>query len=220
MMRTTQRATWCLIALMLMASMNGCELFSPSQNPAQLWWGFLPNGGIYQTHAKPPGKGYYANFDPYACRVEVRPKNISQQVGGLQIFIATVYDQQGAARRGRRVEWILHGPGHIIEVDEGGVYPDRGYKVDERYAVSYTGYLEHKFDRGNKKSEDDFVINPGQTFCIVSCPVEGETKVTAYGCSFSVAKNASPAARCAAMRRQCGGKFYANYCGDKMLSAM
>ena len=40
------------------------------------------------------------------------------------------------------------------------------------------------------------------------------------GCSYSVAKSASPAARCAAMRRQCGGKFYANYCGDKMLSAM
>ena len=40
------------------------------------------------------------------------------------------------------------------------------------------------------------------------------------GCSFSAAKNASPAARCAAIRKQCGGKFYANYCGDKMLSAM
>ena len=39
-------------------------------------------------------------------------------------------------------------------------------------------------------------------------------------CSFSVAKSASPAARCAAIRKQCGGKFYANYCGDKMLSAM
>jgi hypothetical protein len=39
-------------------------------------------------------------------------------------------------------------------------------------------------------------------------------------CSFSVAANASPAARCAALRRQCGGKFAANYCGDKMLSAM
>jgi hypothetical protein len=38
-------------------------------------------------------------------------------------------------------------------------------------------------------------------------------------CSFSVAKNASPAARCAAIRKQCGGKFHANYCGDKMLSA-
>ena len=40
------------------------------------------------------------------------------------------------------------------------------------------------------------------------------------GCSFSVAQGASPAARCAALKRQCGGKFYANYCGDKLLSAM
>ena len=39
-------------------------------------------------------------------------------------------------------------------------------------------------------------------------------------CSFSVPANAPPAARCAAIRRHCGGKFYANYCGDKMLSAM
>ena len=39
-------------------------------------------------------------------------------------------------------------------------------------------------------------------------------------CSFSVPANAPPAARCAAIRQQCGGKFYANYCGDKMLSAM
>ena len=39
-------------------------------------------------------------------------------------------------------------------------------------------------------------------------------------CSFSVANSASPAARCASIKRQCGGKFYANYCGDKLLSAM
>jgi hypothetical protein len=39
-------------------------------------------------------------------------------------------------------------------------------------------------------------------------------------CSFSVPANASPAARCAAIHRQCGGKFFANYCGDKLLSAM
>jgi hypothetical protein len=38
-------------------------------------------------------------------------------------------------------------------------------------------------------------------------------------CSFSVAKDASPAARCAAIRKQCGGKFFVNYCGDKLLSA-
>jgi hypothetical protein len=39
-------------------------------------------------------------------------------------------------------------------------------------------------------------------------------------CGFSIPQNASPTARCAAIKRQCGGRFYANYCGDKMLSAM
>jgi hypothetical protein len=48
----------------------------------------------------------------------------------------------------------------------------------------------------------------------------GKTGRSADGltCAFSVPKSA--AARCAAIRRQCGGKFYANYCGDKLLSAM
>jgi hypothetical protein len=39
-------------------------------------------------------------------------------------------------------------------------------------------------------------------------------------CAFSVAKSASPAARCAAIRSQCGWKFHASACGDKMLSAV
>jgi hypothetical protein len=50
----------------------------------------------------------------------------------------------------------------------------------------------------------------------------GKTARTADGlsCAFSVPANATPAARCAAIKRQCGGKFFANYCGDKLLSAM
>jgi hypothetical protein len=39
-------------------------------------------------------------------------------------------------------------------------------------------------------------------------------------CGFSVPANASPAARCAAIKRQCGGKFYANACGKYLLSAV
>ena len=38
-------------------------------------------------------------------------------------------------------------------------------------------------------------------------------------CGFTAPQKASPAARCAAIKRQCGGKFYANACGDKLLSA-
>jgi hypothetical protein len=47
----------------------------------------------------------------------------------------------------------------------------------------------------------------------------GKTSRSADGlnCSFSVQANASPA-RCAAIRRQCGGKFFANYCADRLLS--
>jgi hypothetical protein len=39
-------------------------------------------------------------------------------------------------------------------------------------------------------------------------------------CAFSLPQSASPAVRCAAIRRQCGGKFFANYCGDRMLADM
>jgi len=39
------------------------------------------------------------------------------------------------------------------------------------------------------------------------------------GCNFSLPQNRSPAARCAAIHRQCGGKFWANYCGNTMVSA-
>ena len=39
-------------------------------------------------------------------------------------------------------------------------------------------------------------------------------------CGFSVPQNASPAQRCAAIKRQCGGKFYASACGDKLMSAV
>jgi hypothetical protein len=39
-------------------------------------------------------------------------------------------------------------------------------------------------------------------------------------CAFCVPESASFATRCAAIRRQCGGKFYANDCGDKILADM
>jgi hypothetical protein len=39
-------------------------------------------------------------------------------------------------------------------------------------------------------------------------------------CAVSLPQNATPAARCAAIKRQCGGKFYASACGDRLISAM
>lgn len=39
-------------------------------------------------------------------------------------------------------------------------------------------------------------------------------------CGFRVPQNATPAARCAAIKRRCGGKFWANYCSGYMVSAV
>ena len=50
-------------------------------------------------------------------------------------------------------------------------------------------------------------------------PARRGVQADGLSCAYSVATSATPASRCAAIRRQCGGKFYANACGDKMLSA-
>jgi hypothetical protein len=39
-------------------------------------------------------------------------------------------------------------------------------------------------------------------------------------CGFTLPQNASLAARCDAIKRQCGGRFYANACGDRLVSAV
>ena len=75
---------------------------------------------------------------------------------------------------------MVEGAGNIVEVDESGIFNGRGYKVDNKYAVSYTDYCEHRITRGNNNPNDDFVIRPGQTWCILSSPVEGDTYVTVY----------------------------------------
>ena len=47
----------------------------------------------------------------------------------------------------------------------------------------------------------------------------GKRSADGLSCRFTVPQNATPAARCAAIKRQCGGKFYASACGDRLMSA-
>ena len=75
---------------------------------------------------------------------------------------------------------MLEGAGNIIEVDESGYFPGRGYKVDNKYAVSYTDYCEHRITRNNPNPNDDFVIRPGQSWCVVSSAAEGDTQISVY----------------------------------------
>jgi hypothetical protein len=47
----------------------------------------------------------------------------------------------------------------------------------------------------------------------------GKRSADGLSCAVSLPQNATPAQRCAAIKRQCGGKFYASACGDKLMSA-
>jgi uncharacterized repeat protein (TIGR01451 family) len=170
-----QRLVTAALAVGVTALVAGCLSGNPSYFPY-----LLPSGEAIRTHPKPPGPGYFADFDPYACRIEVRPDACMAPVRGAQVFIATVYDGAGLPRRKRRVEWMIEGPGSIVEVDESGYTKGRGMKVDNKYAFSHTDFLEHCITRGNDDPSDDFTIGPGQTWCVVTSAVEGETTVIAY----------------------------------------
>jgi uncharacterized repeat protein (TIGR01451 family) len=165
-----------LVQSAALVAIAGC-LHGGSQNPSYFPY-LLPTGDIVRTHAKPPGRGYFANFDPHAVRIEVRPLRATSPVRTQYLLVATVYDEDGQPRRKRRVEWMLEGVGNIVEVDESGFLNGRGYKVDNRYAVSYTDYLTHTVTRGNDNPADDFTIYPGQTWCIITSATEGDTHVT------------------------------------------
>jgi uncharacterized repeat protein (TIGR01451 family) len=169
---------WCLL---LLAALAGCSsgCFGGEANPSYFPY-YLPFGDVIQTHAKPISPGYYANFDPHAIRLEVRPLEATNQVRTQYVIIATVYDEKSVPRRNRRVEWMLEGVGNLIEVDESGVTAGRGYKTSPKHGVSYTAINEHTFTRGNNDPKDDFKIRPGQTWCVITSAVEGDTHVTAY----------------------------------------
>lgn len=175
----TRRAP-CLFLLLLAAASccaSGCR--GLSQNPSYFpYW--VPFGDIVQTHAKPIGPGYYANFDPRSVRLEVRPLEATNQVRTQHVLLATIYDENNNPVRNRRVEWLVEGAGNILEVDESGFLPGRGYKVGPKYAVSYTSRNQHKLTRGTETPSDDFMVNPGQSWCVITSASEGDTYVTVY----------------------------------------
>ncbi len=170
----TTRTTLLTVVALALAS-AGC-----SHNPGYFPY-LIPGGAISESHAKPGGRGYFKNFDPKAVKLEITPnQQINAPLGTQVVLLGTVMDKDGQPRRSRRIEWMLEGPGNIVEADESGTFPGRGYKKDNKYAVTYTNYITKTITRGNTDAGDDVIVAPGQTFCVISSAVPGETVVTAY----------------------------------------
>ncbi|MBA4188487.1 MAG: hypothetical protein C0467_10820 [Planctomycetaceae bacterium] len=172
--RMTARTIILTVAALALAS-AGC-----SHNPGYFPY-LIPGGPIAESHAKPGGRGYFKNFDPKACKLEISPnQQINAPVGTQVVLLGTVVDKDGQPRRSRRIEWMVEGPGNIVEADESGAFPGRGYKKDNKYAVTYTNYVTKTITRGNTDDGDDVIVAPGQTFCVISSAVPGETVITGY----------------------------------------
>jgi len=162
----------CLIA----TSMVGC---GKVLHPGMSGWA---TSDIDPTHAKPYGVGYYKNWDPYAGQLVIDRVEDTGPVLNDEVFIATVLDKKGKPLENRRVEWILAegSIGDIVEVDESGIRDSRGYKINNKYAISHSGNYDHVFDRGTDDPSDDIVIGKGQTWCVLNSPLEGDSHLMAY----------------------------------------
>lgn len=168
-------SAWLTLAGVV-ALMQGCKQHMPH---SFTWPSTRP---IVQTHPKPPEGGYYRNWDPYSVSLEVTPLNDVNPVRTQHVLIATIRDKNGKPLPNRRVEWIVSegSVGDIVEVDESGARMSRGYKVSNQFAVSHTNHRERKLTRGNNDPSDDIILTRGQTWCVITSPVEGTTHLTVY----------------------------------------
>jgi hypothetical protein len=95
-------------------------------------------------------------------------------------------------------------------------------RSEKHDAATSLGQTSLKWERAMKLTIE-IVAGALLVFCIATSNAAfaagAGRSADGLSCGYSVPAHASPAARCAAIHRQCGGKFYASACGGKMLSA-
>ncbi|MBX3399445.1 MAG: hypothetical protein KF873_11930 [Gemmataceae bacterium] len=110
-------------------------------------------------------------------RIDVIPSTRSRLAGAEQVVIATVYDRDGKPKPRAKVEWTLEGVGKILAVDEGALL-HRGKRVDSAFGYSYTSASRRSILGDRDDPRDDFELEIGQTYCIVTAAEPGRTSVT------------------------------------------
>ncbi len=169
-------STLTVAAVVALVALAGCR----DSMPHSVTWPY--SGDVVPSHPKPPEGGYYTNWDPYAVTLEVTPLKDVNPVRTQHVVVATVKDKDGEPLPNRRVEWVIAegSVGDIVEVDESGFRASRGWKATNKYAVSHTNNGPHVLDRGNDDPSDDITLQRGQTWIVITSPVEGTTHLIAY----------------------------------------
>ena len=126
-------------------------------------------------------------------KLEARPVGPTSPVGSRLALIATVTDSRGTPQTKQKIEWILEGAGNILEVDDGPpglvrLFSGRGSRRTTQNAISYTRSSPDRIAASSGSPAEVIVLEPGQTYCIISSSLEGESRVLAR-----TPKNALPA---------------------------
>ena len=163
------------LAVSAMGLVAGCEDVYPHSFT-------VAPGDVDLVHGEPAEGGYYTNWDPYAATLEVTPVRDVNPVRTQHVFIATVRNKNGKPLPNRRIEWLIAegSVGSIVEVDESGWRASRGHKVANNFAITHTNNFSHVLTRGNDDPKDDIALTPGQTWCVITSPIEGTTHLIAY----------------------------------------
>ena len=175
MSRQRMKLLWVALFICSTVIVSGCRNWAPHSL-------HMPRNSVHRKHPKPPSGSYYKDWDPYAATIELAPASGRNPVKTQHVLIATVKDKNGNPLPNRRVEWIIAegSVGDMVEVDESGFWPTRGYKETNRYAISYTNNYSHVLTRGNQDPSDDIHLSRGQSWCVITSPIEGQTHVIAY----------------------------------------
>jgi uncharacterized repeat protein (TIGR01451 family) len=165
MKRAARQVGWA-IGLVFCA---GC-VSSPSGQPADV---------ITRAYASPANRGFFAAFQTTAARLDVNQVPPSSPIGSRLVLVAAVSDDAGQPLKRRRVEWNIGGLGEIIQVDGNGLFSSRGHRVDAHSAVTFTDMTAHRVKTG-PNPEEDIIIQPGQTWIMVSAAGEGDMRVNVW----------------------------------------
>ena len=114
------------------------------------------------------------------ARLDVQPIEAFNPVKTQHIVVATITDEKGHPLRNREVEWMLEGVGSIVDVGGHFLCDRKEKKVDNHFAYSRTQVFEKKLDRCNTNEADDIVIKPGQAWCVITSPIEGDSHITVF----------------------------------------
>jgi uncharacterized repeat protein (TIGR01451 family) len=164
---------WALLTVAA-GLLSGCNELSLDPAPGPYYGDRLPT---QTSSAKPAGLNAAPGGAP--VRVEVLPVETTTVTQTPQILVATVQDANGAPCRNCRVDWKLEGVGEIVAVDDSGVSPNLGRKIDDLTAVSYTESNERSVSRDGDGGAA-ISIHPGQSWCVIASSTVGDARVTVH----------------------------------------